>query len=147
MDFFVSDCSSILRCVGDKEIFVTVTNDGYKIFCRNNIPSFVEVPEIWSDQEEAEFLCAAFALTPGFNLVSIVTIDTDIVILGWRFSNKLEGNLFIKPLTKLTRIFDFTQYLLDANYCNALLGYHAVLWLHKFISRSWENQRTESSER
>ena len=94
-------------------------NDGCKIFCRKNIPS--------CDQEEVEFLFVAFALTPGFNSVNIVTIDTDILSLGCHFSNKREGNLFIKLQTKPTRIFDFTQHLLDANYCNALLGYHAVL--------------------
>ena len=132
MEFFVSDWSTTLRyaeCLGDKEIFVTVKNDGYKIFCRNNIPSCVETPEICSDQEEADtkmFLCAAFALALGFNSVCIVTIDTDILILGCCFSNKLERNLFTKLLTKPTRIFNFTQHLLDANYCNALPGYHAV---------------------
>ena len=114
MDFLESDWSSTLRCaecIGDKEILVTVKNDGYKIFCRNNIPSCVETPEICSDQEQADtkmFLCAAFELTLNFNSVCIVTTDTDILILGCYFSNKLEGNLFIKLLTKLTRIFDFT---------------------------------------
>ena len=128
MDFFVSDWSSTLHCAecrGDKKIFVTVRNDGYKIFCRNNIPSCVEAPEINSDQEEAEskmFPCAAFALTLAFNSVCIVTIGTDILILGCYFSDKLEGNLFIKLFTKPKRIFDFTQHLLDADYCNALPG-------------------------
>ena len=132
MDFFVSDWCSTLHCaecIGDKEIFVTVRNDGYKILCKNSIPTCVEAPEICSDQEEADtkmFLCAAFALTLSFNSVCIVTIDTDILILGYYFSNKLKGNLFIKLLTKPTRIFDFTQHLLDANYCNALPGYHTV---------------------
>ena len=125
MDFFVSDWSSTLHraeCIGDKKIFVTVRNDGYKIFCRNNIPSCVEAPEICSDQEEADtkmFPCAAFALTLAFNSVCIVTIGTDILILGCYFSNKL---VFIKLFTKSKRIFDFTQHLLDANYCNALPG-------------------------
>ena len=120
MDFFVSDWSSTLRCakcIDDKEIFVTVRNDGYKIFCRDNVPSCVETPEICPHQEEADtkmFLCAAFPLTLGFNSVCIVTIDTDILILGCYFSNKLEGNLFIKLQTK------------PANYCNAFPGYHAV---------------------
>ena len=88
MDFFVSDWSSTLHCpecIGDKEIFVTVRNYGYKIFCRNNIRSCVEVPEIYSDQDETDtkmFLCPAFALTLGFNSVCTVTIDTDILILG-----------------------------------------------------------------
>ena len=72
------------------------------------------------------FLCAAFVLTLGFNSIFIVTIDTDILVLGCYFSNKPEQNLFIKLLTKPTMIFDFTQHLLDANYCNALPGYHAV---------------------
>ena len=96
MDFFVSDWSSTLRCadcIGDKEIFVTVRNDGYKICCRNNIPSCVETPEICSDQEEADtkiFLCAVFALTLGFNSVCIVTIDTDILILGCYFPINLK---------------------------------------------------------
>ena len=125
-DSFVSDWSSTLHCaecVGDKEIF------GCKIFCRNNIPSCVVAPEICSDQEEAHtkmFLCVAFALTLGFSSFCIVTIDTDILILDCCFSNKLEGNLFIKLLTKPKRIFDFTHHLLDANYCHALPGYHAV---------------------
>ena len=63
MDFFGSDWSSALHyaeCIGDKEIFVTVRNDGYKIFCRNNIPSCVEAPEIYAGQEEVDtkmFLC------------------------------------------------------------------------------------------
>ena len=80
MDFFVSDSSGILHsaeCIGDKEIFVTVRNDGYKIFC--------------SDQEEADtkmFLCAAFASTLAFNSVCIVTIDTNILILGCYFSKE-----------------------------------------------------------
>ena len=73
MNFFVSDGSSTLRCaecLSDKEIFITMRNDVYKTFCRNNIPSCVETPEICSDQEEAEtkmFLYAAFALTLDFN--------------------------------------------------------------------------------
>ena len=80
MQFFVSDWSSTLRCsecIGEKEIFVIVRNDSYKIFCRDNIPSCVEAPEICSNQEQADtktFLCAAFALTLGFN--SVVAIDT-----------------------------------------------------------------------
>ena len=73
MDFFVRDYwSSTLHCaecIGGKEIFITLRNDGYKIFCKNNIPSCVEALEICSDEEEADnrmFLCAAFALTLGF---------------------------------------------------------------------------------
>ena len=105
MHFFVNDWSSTLRCtecIDDKEIIVTVRNDGYKIFCRNNIPSCVGTPKICSDQEEADtkmFFCTAFALTLDFNSACIVTIDTNILILGCYLSNKLEGNLFIKLLT------------------------------------------------
>ena len=109
MQFFVSDWSSTLRCsecIGEKEIFVIVRNDSYKIFCRDNIPSCVEAPEICSNQEEADiktFLCAAFALTLGFN--SVVAIDTDILILGCYFSNKLERNLFIKQEFSILPIY------------------------------------------
>ena len=66
-------------------MFITVRNDGYKIFCRNNVPSCVEASEICSDQEKAGtkmLLCTAFALTLGFTSVCIVTIDTDILIVG-----------------------------------------------------------------
>ena len=131
-NFFVSDWSSTLHCaesIADMEIFVTLRNDGYKIIRRNNIPSCIEAPEICSDQEESDtkmFFCAAFALTLGFNSVCVISNDTDILILFCYFSNKLEGNLFIKLLTKPTRIFDFTQHLLDPSYCNALPGYHVV---------------------
>ena len=113
MDFFVSDWSSTLHCAecrGDKKIFVTVRNDGYKIFCRNNIPSCVEAPEICSDQEETESKMFPCCICIAFNSVCIVIIGTDILILGCYFSNKLEGNLFIKLFTKPKRIFDFTQH-------------------------------------
>ena len=55
------------------------------------------------------------------------TSDTYISIWGCYFSNKLEGNLFIKLLTKSMRIFNFTHHLLDAKYCNAVPGYHVVV--------------------
>ena len=62
---------------------------------------------LWSRKCSKMFLCAACTLSYGFSLVCIVTIDTYISILGCYFFNKLEGNLFIKILTKPTRIFNF----------------------------------------
>ena len=80
----------------------------------------------WSRRGRHQNIPVHFALTSGFNSVCFFNTDTDILILGCYFSNRIEGNLLIKLLTKPTRIFDFTQHLLDANYCNALPGYQAV---------------------
>ena len=54
------------------------------------------------------------------------TIDTYISIPGCYFSNKLEGNLFTKLLTKSMIIFNFIHHLLVAKYCKALPRYHVV---------------------
>lgn len=115
MDFLVPDWSTSLHSVDyikEKQFFVSGRSDAYRIFCRNELKSIENTPEICSNQEADTkmFFCAAFTLTLGFNSVCIVTVDTDVLILGCYYSGKLDGKLFIKLLTKLGCIFDFSEH-------------------------------------
>ena len=97
--------------------------------CRNDIP-FKEIEqELCSNQEEADtkmFLSAYFIISLGFESVCIVTNNTDILALGFYYSEKLAGKLYIEMLTNPKRIFNFSKIKLNKTLCEAMPGFHAV---------------------
>ena len=72
---------------------------------------------ISSEQEEADtkvFLCAQFAFDIGFERVNIVTVDTDVAILGMYFQSKLNGKIYLQYGTSsATTLYDLSENSLD----------------------------------
>ena len=89
---------SCIKILEDKELYVTIED---KVFCKSyngNKLSMVLCNRISSEQEEADtkvFLCAQFAFDIGFERVNIVTVDTDVAILGMYFQFMLNGKIYL----------------------------------------------------
>ena len=95
----------------DKELYVTVRDRAYRIFCRNDTPYKEIEQELCSSQEEADtkmFLSTSFIMSLGFESVCIVTNDTDILAPGSYYSQKLAGKPYTEMLTNPKRLFDFS---------------------------------------
>ena len=95
----------------DKELYVTVRDRAYRIFCRNDTPYKEIEQELCSSQEEADtkmFLSTSFIMPLGFESVCIVTNDTDILAPGSYYSQKLAGKPYTEMLTNPKRLFDFS---------------------------------------
>ena len=132
--FLVSDWSTSERhapVLEGKDLYVTIKDQGYCITANHGILSIRQVPEISSEQEEADtkmFLCAQFAASLGFDSAEIVTVDSDVSILSLYFQHILsELNMYIQMGSGTKReLFHVTSHNLDESIIMALPGVQAL---------------------
>ena len=100
--FLINDWSTNdihAKFLEDKELYVTVEGKGFCISPNSNKLSLALCNRLSSEQEEADtkvFLCAKFAFDIGFERVNIVTVDTDVAILGIYFQSILNGKIYLQ---------------------------------------------------
>ena len=100
--FLINDWSTNdihAKFLEDKELYVTVEEKGFCISSNSNKLSLALCNRLSSEQEEADtkvFLCAKFAFDIGFERVNIVTVDTDVAILGIYFQSILNGKIYLQ---------------------------------------------------
>ena len=98
IDDWVKDIN-ITDILKDKELYVTVRDRAYRIFCRNGIP-FKEIEqELCLSQEEADtkfFLARSFIISLGFESAGIVTNDTDILVFDLTIRRNLQANCALR---------------------------------------------------
>ena len=90
---------SCIKILEDKELYVTVKDNTFCISSNGNKLPMVLCNRISSEQEEADtkvFLCAQFAFDIGFERVTIVTVETVVVILGMYFQSMLNGKIYLQ---------------------------------------------------
>ena len=113
----------------DKKLYVTVEERAFCISSNSNKLSIVLCNRLSSEQEEADtkvFLCAKFAFDNGFERVNIVTVDTDVAILGIYFQSMLNGKIYLQYGTSpATTLYDLPENLSDRSLVQALPGLHA----------------------
>ena len=120
---------SCIKILEDKELYVTVEDKAFCISSNGNKLPMVLCNSISSEQEEAEtkvFLCAQFSFDIGFERVNIVTVDTDVAILGMYFQSMLNGKIYLQYGTSsATTLYDLSENSSDRSLIQALPGLHA----------------------
>ena len=83
----------------DKKLYITVEENAFCVSSNSSKLSMMLCNRLSSEQEEADtkvFLCAKFAFDIGFERVNIVTVDTDVVILGIYFQSMLNRKIYLQ---------------------------------------------------
>ena len=132
LEFLLKDWSHHHRnipSIGSKTIFFTLKDEAYEISVINNEIQCLRVPQLSSNQEEADtkmFLAARHACDRGCNSVTIHTVDSDVAILACYFAPMMTAPLYIKIGTgKNERILNVTLADFGENMSGVLPGLHA----------------------
>ena len=129
--FLINDWSTntIHAKILEDELYVTVEDKAFCISSNGSELSMVLCNRLTNEQEETDtkvFLCAQFAFDIGFERVNIVTVDTDVAILGMYFQSMLNGNIYLQYGTSsATTLYDLSENSLDKSLVQTLLGLHA----------------------
>lgn len=131
--FLVSEWSTNDRHVAvfkDKIIFITVEDKAFSIKVSRGSMKIDPVPELESQQEEADtkmFLCAAHASSWGYESVKIVTVDSDVAILSIYYQKRLDLSIYLEMGTGTkTKLFDIKNNEIDDDLQEVLPSLHAL---------------------
>ena len=117
------------KILEDKEFYVTVEDKAFCISSSGKKLSMVLCKSLSIEQEEANtkvFLCARFAFDTGFGRVNIVTVDTDVAILGMYFRSMLTGKIYLQyGASSAATLFDLSENSLNRSLAQSLPGLHA----------------------
>ena len=106
------------KILEDKDLYGTVEDKVFCISSNGNKLSMVLCNRLSSEQEEADtkvVLCAQFVFDIGFERVNIVTVDTDVAILGMYFQSMLNGKIYLQYGTSSATSSEHHQYELSEN--------------------------------
>ena len=113
-----------------KQLFVTLKDQAYRITTSNNSLMIIDIPELQSQQEEADtkiFLCCFYASNIGFNTVHIITVDTDVLVLALYYQRKLDLAIIVEMGSGANIIiYDVSSHTFDARIVEALPSFHAL---------------------
>ena len=114
----------------DKTMFITLEAKAYSIKVFRGSMKIDPVPELESQQEEADtkmFLCAAHASSWRFESVKIVTVDSDVAILSIYYQKRLDLSIHLEMGTGTkTKLFDIKNNEIDDDLQEILPSLHAL---------------------
>lgn len=113
--------------IAGKDVYVTVKEKCYKITQSGS----EEIEELRTTQEEADtrlIFHAKHAAKAGYQCLTIVADDTDVLVLATAFASDIQCQMYQKRGTRArTKYTDITKlaHVLGENNCRALIGLHA----------------------
>ena len=129
--FLINDWSTntIHAKILEDELYVTVEDKAFCISSNGSKLSMVLCNRLSNEQEETDtkvFLCAQVAFDIGFERVNIVTVDTDVAILGMYFRSMLTGKIYLQyGASSAATLFDLSENSLNRSLAQSLPGLHA----------------------